>query len=91
MKTVAKICIKHENMYTMFDGFSNIFFGQTNIPLNEGDHVLIETSPEIKIVKKLDSNQEIYKDISNRVLEINDSRQDFFSDDQFLLDKDFYS
>ena len=55
MRTVVKIAFKEGNSVLMFDGFGNMYLGETNLKINEGDHGLIETLPKVSLVKKLDS------------------------------------
>lgn len=60
MRTVVKIAFKEGNSVLMFDGFGNMYLGETNLKINEGDHGLIETLPKVSLVKKLDDNEEIW-------------------------------
>ena len=61
MRTVVKIAFKEGNSVLMFDGFGNMYLGETNLEINEGDHGLIETLPKVSLVKKLVSNEEIWQ------------------------------
>lgn len=63
MRTVAEVIYTLDKAAYLIDGFCRYYIIENTLNLKKGDHATIQTQPVPQLVKKLDTQEQIYDSI----------------------------